>query len=540
MGLEVKKQKFKRSAGILLAISSIPSPYGIGTFGKAAYDFVDFIKSCDHRYWQILPPGPISYGDSPYQAYSVFAGNPYYIDLDILVEEGLLTKSYLSLFDWGDGVAPTSGVRSENIQYGYEHECNQKYEHESDNKFGNESYVNYEKIFAARFAVLTTAFENFKNKMTENGCNEYEEFNSVNQEWLDDYALYMACKAHFGNKDWTQWESEIKFRKLEAVARYKVKLVDDIEFWKFCQFEFYKQWNKLKKYANYKGIEIIGDIPIYTALDSADVWANSDLFQLDEELVPTVVAGVPPDAFTELGQKWGNPLYDWETMEKDEFAWWARRMKKSAELYDVIRIDHFIGIAKYYTIPAQSLDARKGEYKMGPGRKLTDVINRAIGDKKIIAENLGVAILEAEELLAYNDYPAMQVLEFAFDGSRDNPHLPYNFKNNSVVYGGTHDNETLQGFFNERSDEELTYAYQYLGTKDKKKIVGEVFRAGYASVASIAIFQVQDILRLDNSARMNYPSTLGNNWKWRLKPGQLNEKNVEDLKYLANIFGRAT
>ena len=504
----IKRQKFNRSAGILMAISSIPSPYGIGTFGKAAYEFVDYIKESNHKYWQVLPLGPTGYGDSPYQTCSIFAGNPYYIDLDILMEEGLLTKAYVLSFDWGD----------ENSE--------------------DQSYVNYEKIFLSRFIVLSTAFENFESKRMESGCKEYDDFITQNDDWLDDYSLYMACKAYFGYIDWNKWIDEVKFREPKALLNYKVQLTKEIEFWKFCQFEFFIQWNKLKKYANDNGIEVIGDIPIYTASDSVDVWANTSMFQLDEKLVPTKVSGVPPDAFTSLGQKWGNPIYDWDAMEKDGFLWWKIRMEKAAELYDVIRIDHFIGIVKYYTIPTECPDATVGEYKIGPGKKLTDVINKAIGDKKIIAENLGVAIPEVDELLKVNDYPVMEVLEFAFDGNRDNPHIPYNYEKNSVVYGGTHDNETLQGFFNERNDQELGYAYDYLGTRDKNSLVDKVFRAAYGSVADLVIFQVQDILKLDNAARMNFPSTLGDNWKWRLRSGQLNENHSNYLKYLVRIFGR--
>ena len=525
-----KYLKFKRSAGILMAISSIPSPYGIGTFGKAAYEFIDFVKASNHKYWQVLPLGPTGYGDSPYQTCSVFAGNPYYIDLDILVEEGLLTKSYVQSFDWGDGTIPV--MLSENDSNQGDHEFYR------DEKLGSQSYVSYEKIFLSRFLVLATAFENFKSKRMENGYKDYDDFVATNDDWLEDYSLYMACKAYFGYKDWDKWDDEIKFRTPEALLKYKTKLIKEIEFWEFCQFEFFKQWNNLKKYSNDNGIEIIGDIPIYTALDSADVWANTKMYQLNEKLEPIKVAGVPPDAFSALGQKWGNPIYDWDAMENDRFSWWGKRMKNAAQMYDIIRIDHFIGIVKYYTIPTECLDARIGEYKTGPGKKLTDVINEAIGEKKIIAENLGVAIPEVEELLKENNYPVMEVLEFAFDGNSDNPHIPYNYEKNSVVYGGTHDNETLQGFFNERNDQELEYAYDYLGTRDKNLIVDQVFRSAYGSVANLVIFQVQDILKLDNSARMNFPSTLGDNWKWRLRSNQLNDSHINNLNYLVRIFGR--
>ena len=322
------------------------------------------------------------------------------------------------------------------------------------------------------------------------------------------------------------------------MKKYEQELADDIGYWNFIQYEFYTQWNRLKEYANSNGIEIIGDIPIYMGYDSVDVWANQGEFQLDENLTPVKVAGVPPDAFSDKGQKWGNPLYDWDKMESDGFLWWRKRMKNSARLYDVIRIDHFLGIIKYYTIPYDMPDARQGSYEQGPGQKLLDAINESIGDKKIIAEDLGVSIPEVEQVLEHNNYPGMKVLEFAFGGDRKNPHLPYNYTRNCICYGGTHDNETLLGFFNERNDGELGFAYDYLDTRDKHRMVDMVFRAAYSSVAVITIFAVQDILKLDNAARMNFPSSLGNNWKWRMKKGQLNWDYLNAMKYLASVFDR--
>lgn len=492
---------FERGAGILMPISSMPSPYGIGTMGKDAYEFVDFLRECNHKYWQVLPLGPTSFGDSPYQGFSTFAGNPYFIDLDTLIEEGLLTKQYVEGFDWGNDP------------------CN----------------ISYDKMFVARYEVLREAYKNSKHKTT----TEYKEFLKENTYWIEDYALFMAVKLHFKNADWSIWDDDIRFRKKEAIKKYTKLLADDMDYYKFLQFKFFEQWNQLKKYANDKGIEVIGDIPIYVAFDSADVWVNSDEFLLDENLTPTKVAGVPPDAFTELGQKWGNPLYDWAKMEKNNFAWWSRRMKAAAQMYDIIRIDHFLGVVKYYTIPAEDPDAKNGEYKKGPGKKLTDVINASIGDKKLIAEDLGVEIPEATKLLNANNYPGMKVLEFAFGGDRKNTHLPHNYTtHNCVVYGGTHDNETLLGYFNERNDWELGYAYDYLDTRDKRKMVDQIFRLAYGSIADVVIFQTQDILKLDNSARMNFPSTLGTNWQWRMQKGALNQQHKQDLRYLASVFGR--
>ena len=317
------------------------------------------------------------------------------------------------------------------------------------------------------------------------------------------------------------------------------ELKDDIEFWEFLQYKFYEQWRKVRAYAKENGISVIGDIPIYVALDSADVWTHPKLFLLDEEnYTPVKVAGVPPDAFSETGQLWGNPLYRWEVQEKTGFAWWKERMKASAGLYDVVRIDHFIGVTQYYAIPAGSEDGKTGEWLKGPGKKLTDVINSSIGDKQIIAEDLGVFLPEVDELLKANNYTGMKVLEFAFGGDRKNPHLPYNYTKDCVVYGGTHDNETLMGYFEEHNDWELGYAYDYLDTRDKERMVDNTFRAAYSSVAELVIFAVQDILKLGNWARINTPSTLGCNWKWRMNKGALTDKHINDMRYLASVFGR--
>ena len=531
--------KFERNAGILMPVSSLPSPYGIGTFGKDAYDFVTFVKECNHKYWQVLPLGPTTYGDSPYQSYSAFAGNPYFVDLDMLIEAGFLLKSEVISRDWGDGIVPVNVSEDDAV--------NGRFGTYRDGNIGDERYVSYEKIYNNRFDILRIAYNRFKAACAESkktlakGLPLYKQFDNFvkdNADWLEDYALFMALKSHFNNVSWGEWETDIKFRKPEAMSRYEEQLSDDIGYWKFIQFEFYLQWNALKQYANSNGIEIIGDIPIYMGYDSVDVWANQGEFQLDENLTPIKVAGVPPDAFSDAGQKWGNPLYDYDKMEANGFSWWRKRMAASAKLYDVIRIDHFIGIVKYYTIPADMPDARQGEYRHGPGQKLLDVINESIGDKKIIAEDLGVEVPEVAKILKENGYPGMKVLEFAFGGDRKNPHLPYNYTQNLVCYGGTHDNETLLGFFEDRGDWELGYAYDYLDTRDKKKMVDQVFRAAYSSVAVLTVFAVQDILKLGNWARMNLPSSMGNNWKWRMQKGQLGQHELECMRYLASVFDR--
>ena len=497
---EKKDNTLKRGAGLLLPISSLPSPYGIGTLGKEAYKFVDYLVEAGQKYWQVLPVGPTSYGDSPYQSFSAFAGNPYFIDLDYLVEEGLITKSQIRKFPWGD----------------------------------NAEYVDYATVYNSRFEILRMAFEN------SNYANEdaYRQFEQENSYWLDDYSLYMAVKFHFDNNEWATWDYDIKARQPEAIDRYRNELSGDIAFWKFCQYKFFEQWNNLRKYANEQGVEMIGDIPIYVAMDSVDVWAHKELFELDEDFKQVNVAGVPPDAFSEDGQLWGNPLYNWPEMERQGFEWWKQRMASNSKLYDYIRIDHFIGVVNYYSIKADCNNAKEGVWREGPGKKLTDAIDSAIGDAKIIAEDLGVVSPAVRELLAKTGYPGMNIIEFAFDGSPDNSHLPHNYKPNSLVYGGTHDNETVAGFFNAKKASELKYAYEYLGVDNKNDIPAAVLRAAYASVSAIAIFQIQDILEIGNESRMNTPSTVGDNWKWRLTKGALTKKKAKELKRLAEFYAR--
>ena len=493
----------KRGAGILMPISSLPAPYGIGTFGKSAYEFADSLKRARQSYWQVLPLGPTSYGDSPYQSFSAFAGNPYFIDLDTLLEEELLTKEEIDACYWLD----------------------------------SEEEVKYDAVYYYRFPLLKKAYERSRHGETE----EYRAFCAKNSHWLDDYALYMALKGHFGNKEWMKWEEPIRLRKPEAVKRYEELLREEIGYWKFLQFKFYEQWEQLKNYVNGLGISIIGDIPIYVALDSADVWTHPELFQLDPDtLTPLRVAGVPPDAFSDDGQLWGNPLYDWDKIEETGFAWWKDRMRASARLYDVVRIDHFIGVVQYYSIPYGAEDGKTGEWKQGPGKKLTDAINEAAGDAKIIAEDLGIFCPAVKELLRETGYPGMKIIEFAFSGDRFNEHLPHCYEPNSVVYGGTHDNETLVGYFKPEARQwwELQYIADYLGAAHHEEVPDKVFRAAYGSVASVAVFQMQDVLGLGNEARMNTPGPVGGNWKWRMKPGAFGERETGYLAFLVDTFGR--
>ena len=495
------KNELERGAGILLPISSLPSSYGIGTFGKEGYKFIDQLVRARQKYWQVLPIGPTSFGDSPYQSFSAFAGNPYFIDLEILVEEGLLSYDEINAFDWGN----------------------------------DPSCVDYEKIYNSRFIVLKKAFARSTHKRTK----AYKEFCEENQYWLEDYSLYMAIKEHFDNVEWLKWDEGIRFREEKAVAHYSKTLKTEVDFWKFCQFKFYEQWNKLKKYANDNEIKIIGDVPLYVALDSADVWAHSDLFELDERKKPINIAGVPPDAFSATGQRWGNPLYDWAKMEEDNFAWWYKRMESSAKLYDVTRIDHFIGVVRYFSIPVECETAENGVYKKGPGKKLTDVIDKAMGDKQIIAEDLGIVVPAVQKLMEKTGYPGMKILEFAFDVGCNSEYLPHNYTNcNQVVYGGTHDNETLIGFFGSKKSEELKYAYEYLNVSNIWELADGIIRLAYGCNLNAAIFQMQDILMLDNSARMNTPSELGGNWQWRMTTDSFREEHIRKLESYACIYGR--
>ena len=491
--------ELQRGAGILLPVSSLPSPYGIGTFGKAAYAFVDQLVEAGQRYWQVLPLGPTNYGDSPYQSFSAFAGNPYFIDLDMLCEEGLLKIDEIQHIEW------------------------QK----------TPDRVEYELLWEHRYMVLKQAFIRSNHKETE----KYQHFMEENIQWIQDYGLFMACKENFGNVEWLKWDKDIRFRQPEALQRYRKAFSQEIEFYQFLQYKFYEQWSRIKKYANEHGVEIIGDMPIYVALDSVDVWANPGLFELDEERKPVCVAGCPPDAFSDDGQKWGNPLYNWKVMEVEEFAWWKHRMAAAAKLFDVVRIDHFIGIVRYYVIPAND-SARNGWFEWGPGEKLIRALDEARGRTKIIAEDLGVVIPQVGELLEKAGYPGMKVIEFAFDGNTDNPYLPHMYQKNCVVYGGTHDNETLVGYYDNLSVDNLAYALQYTDCSNRADLIEKVFLMAYRSIADTVIFQMQDVLEKGNEARMNLPATIGENWRWRLLEGEFTKEKRTWLKSLSIIYGR--
>ncbi len=493
----MKTIDFERKSGVLLHISSLPSAYGIGTFGKEAYEFVDFLKVSKQSLWQILPIGPTGYGDSPYQSFSAFAGNPYFIDLDMLVDEKLLEKADLETLK-----TPK-----------------------------NNSYVEYNFLWETRYILLKKAFENF----TENA--EFELFKKENL-WLDDYTLYMSIKGKFDNKEWLLWDEDIRKFSEEAVLKYKKICEDDMKFWAFLQFKFYEQWFKLKKYANENGVKIIGDIPIYVAMDSADTWANYTQFLLDENHKPTVVAGVAPDYFSEDGQLWGNAIYDWNFMKKDDFSWWKNRISFNALLYDYIRIDHFIGISRYYKIPYGSKDGKIGEFCEGPNYDFIEAIEEVAGNCQIIAEDLGIITNEVRELIAKSGYPGMKVLQFAFDQNPKNDHLPCNYNRNSCVYLGTHDNETFCATLKNMSKNQRKQMTEYIGKKCFKVTGYDFIKLAFSSTSKIAIIQMQDLLELGNEARMNFPSTVGNNWKWRVTKKQISPKLEKKLAKLSETYNR--
>ena len=493
-----------RKQGILLPVSSIPSAYGIGTFGRESYRFVDFLEKSGNRLWQILPLGPTGYGDSPYQSFSTFAGNPYYIDLEILIEEGLLTKEICDGYDFGD----------------------------------NEHYVDYEKIYLSRFKVLKIAFENAK-KQGLMDAPEYQKFITDNAYWLDDYALYMAVKNAFGGVCFMEWDEDIRLRKAAALRKYRKKLSDEIAFYCFQQYLFAKQWKELKTYANKKGIEIVGDIPIYVAFDSADTWANPKLFQLDREGRPIGVAGCPPDCFSETGQLWGNPLYNWPKHTATGYEWWIERIKYQLTLTDFLRIDHFRGFDRYWAVPYGEETAINGEWKPAPGINFFTQLQANLGyDLPIIAEDLGEIDDSVIELRDKFNLPGMKILQFAFENPEENDFLPHNYTRNCVCYTGTHDNDTTLGWYHTIPACDRRFAKNYLNIKGNKKVTWEFIRAAIASVSDTAIIPMQDYLELGSEARINTPSTLGDNWKWRMSAEQLSPELAEEILELCKLYGR--
>jgi 4-alpha-glucanotransferase len=491
-----------RGSGIIMHIASLPGKYGIGTFGKEAYEFGDFLQKAGQKYWQILPLGPTSFGDSPYQSFSAFAGNPYFIDFDILRKDGLLNEKDYDSINFGKSL--------DDIDYGL--------------------------IFKQKLRVLKKAYENFKLNKIE----DMEEFQEKEAYWLDDYSLYMALKSHFDLKSWQTWDDDIRLRKEDAIIRYKKELNNEINYWKFLQYEFYKQWKALKSYVNDLGIEIIGDMPIYVAEDSADVWGNPEAFLLHKKtLKPLKVAGCPPDVFAATGQLWGNPIYDWNYMEKTDYKWWVDRIRQSLNLYDVLRIDHFKGFESYWSIPYGEPTAKNGEWVKGPGIKVFNAIKDELGDVNIIAEDLGTLTEETIKLRNDTGFPGMKILTFAFDTDSSNPFLPHNYEKNFIVYTGTHDNDTARGWMETTAPKEhVEKAIEYLRMTKEEGYNWGLIRGAWSSIADISIAQMQDFLNLGNESRINLPSTLGKNWRWRAEENMFTEKLAEKIYGITTIYGR--
>ena len=488
-----------RESGILMHITSLPGPYGIGSMGAQAYHFVDFLESAGQSYWQILPLTPTGYGDSPYQSFSACAGNPYLIDLDELVKQGLLKKAEIEAVRWGS----------------------------------DPGRVDYGAQYRERGKLLKTAWSRFQPNQ------DFSDFVAENAGWLEDYALFMALKEENGGTAWLEWPEPLKLHKQAALDKKRRELAQQIQVQCFQQYLFDRQWKALRGYANGKGIRIIGDVPIYVPLDSADVWANPGLFQLDENRRPKTVAGCPPDSFTADGQLWGNPIYDWKAMADTGYSWWIRRLEAAARMYDVVRIDHFRGFESYWAVPAQDKTARNGKWIKGPGLDFIRAIQKALPKLDFIAEDLGFVTPEVRQLQLDSGYPGMKVLEFAFDSREDSDYLPHLYPVESVCYTGTHDNVTLQQWFDEAAPEDVAYAKAYLGLNQEEGYIWGMIRGAMSSVSRLCVVQMQDYLELGKSARMNFPGTLSSaNWTWRAEEGFDSEALAKRIFTLTKLYGR--
>lgn len=489
-----------RNCGILMHIASLPSNYGIGTLGKAAYEFVDFLHAAGQHYWQILPIGPTSYGDSPYQSFSTCAGNPYFIDLDFLIEDGLLLQSEVDAIDWAS--------HSSRVDYGFQ--------------------------FSVRFDLLYQAFLRGRDRYSR----ETDTFRRDNP-WVEEYALYMAVKRSQKMQSWETWPEEIRLRHPGGAETYATVLAEDMNFFIFLQMLFFRQWNALRDYVHAKGVELIGDLPIYVPYDSCDVWANPELFQLEADGTPKAVAGCPPDYFAADGQLWGNPLYDWDRMAQDGYKWWKARITAASRLFDVIRIDHFRGLESYWSVPYGDTTARNGKWVKGPDHHFIHALQEAFPNLRLIAEDLGFLTPEVIQLQQDSGYPGMKVLEFAFDSREPSNYLPHRYEKNCICYSGTHDNETLAQWLQGQNEDTLEYVREYLGIEDVKNCHWGILRAGMASVADTFIAQMQDYLALGGEARMNEPSTVKTeNWSWRMTPDAITPALTKRLKHLASLYER--
>lgn len=489
----------KRRCGVLLPVSSLPSPYGVGSFGQAAYEWVDFLAAARQSYWQVLPLGPTGYGDSPYQSFSAFAGSPYYIDLDLLCEQGLLTPEECAAPAW----APDA--------------CT----------------VDYGALYKHRAPLLHKAFARFSDG------EALAAFRAQNAHWVEDYALYMAVKASQGGCSWTQWPAALRLRRPAAIAEARQALAEEIAYYIFEQYVFFTQWKDLKAYAGCRGIEIIGDAPIYVAMDSADTWSRPELFLLNEEGLPIDVAGCPPDAFSADGQLWGNPLYRWDVLKETGYAWWLQRLESSFTLFDIVRIDHFRGFESYYAIPYGAATARNGEWRKGPDVDFVRAVQARFGRGGIIAEDLGFLTPAVHKLLKASGYPGMKVLQFAFDAREESDYMPHNYRPNCVVYTGTHDNDTTAGWLQSARRADVRCALDYLGVKRRGDAVPAFIRAALSSVADLAVIPMQDWLNLGSEARINTPSTLGGNWVWRMEAGACTPELAKHMAHCAKLYGRA-
>ena len=495
---------FERSSGILFHPTSLPGKYGIGTLGKEAYAFIDFLKKSKQKLWQIFPLGPTGYGDSPYQSFSSFAGNPYLIDFDLLIEAHLLSEEDLRDVFFGD----------------------------------NEEYIDYGAIYNQKYPLLRKAYENFKSSDNHEMRENLEHFKRENASWLNDYSLYISLKNHFNGLPWNEWAHDIKNREHGAMEHYKNELADDIEYHNFIQFLFFKQWGDVKRYANENGIKIIGDIPIFVAADSSDAWANPEIFLFDEERKPVKVAGVPPDYFSATGQLWGNPLYNWQKLKETNYSWWVERVRANLSTCDIIRIDHFRGFEAYWAVPYGDDTAINGQWEPGPGIDLFNAIKSQLGELPIIAEDLGLMTQGVIDLREATGFPGMKILGFAFDSGEENDYLPHTYTKNCVVYTGTHDNDTLIGWFQKAKEEDRQFARDYLNSRSDDEIHWDAIRGAWSSVANMAISPVQDFLGLGSEARINTPGVAAGNWQWRLRHGVLTDELAERIAKLTRVYSR--
>ncbi|MBP2068874.1 MULTISPECIES: 4-alpha-glucanotransferase [Anaerococcus] len=495
------QERLQRSNGVIMPIFSIPSPYGIGTFGKAAYDVVDFISDASLKYWQILPLGQTSYGDSPYQSFSSFAGNPYFVDLDMLIEDGFLKEDDLDNLNFGD----------------------------------NDRYVDYAIQYNLRYRILKKAYENSKGKLD----NKIKEFRKKEAYWIEDYAMFMAIKHDNLDISWVEWDDKLRDRDTKALDEFRKKHKDDIDFYVFIQYEFFIQWGKLKDYANRRNIDIIGDLPIYVAFDSCDAWVNSEILAMDEVTKKAlIVGGAPPDAYSEDGQLWGNPVYNWDKVKETSYDFWEKRIGMALRTYDLLRLDHFRGFEKYYAIPATDENAKFGSWEIGGGYEFFDHIMKKYPDRQFIAEDLGYITKEVDDLKDYYGFPGMNVIQFAFNENFDSNYLPHNYERNSVVYASTHDSSTLKGWLDNLDEEELSFVTRYFGLEEDDDYLWEIIRALMASVSDVAMYQIQDFFEMGDESKINSPSTLGINWKWRSKEEDFTDELAEKIKEMSRLYGR--